>query len=91
VARHICTEQEGLIPKLDGGDEEYFYDNPNVFLPDSKNEEGGQEFEFDDVGVRRPTPIDHASIKYIFRDETWSQCTNEYVLGAIPFTMISLV
>jgi hypothetical protein len=80
------TEQEGLIPELDGG-EEYFYDNPEVFLPESESEDAGhEEFEADDDGVRRPTPIDYASIKYLFREETWSQCTNEYAPEALPFT-----
>jgi hypothetical protein len=81
------TEQEGLIPELDAANEDYFYDNFEDFLPESgSEEEGHEEFEVDDVGVRRPTPIDHASIKYIYREETWSQSTNEYAPEVLPFT-----
>jgi hypothetical protein len=78
--------EQTLVPELDGGDEDYFYDNPEKNFPSSDNEdEGHEEFKVDDGGVRRPIPIDPNSIKHIFREETWSQSTNEYALGMLHF------
>ena len=38
-----------------------------------------------EISTRRHCPIDPNSIKYLFRDETWTQLSNEYEPSPIPF------
>jgi hypothetical protein len=35
---------------------------------------------------RSNVPIDPNSVKHVYRDETWTQFTNEYAPGTLPFT-----
>jgi hypothetical protein len=71
---------------LNFDDDDFFYDNPELLLSDSEVEEQGQqEVEVQQGSRRQPTVIDENSIKHIFREQTWSQSTNEYSEGALPF------
>jgi hypothetical protein len=81
------TAEEGAGPECFFETEEFFFDNPELLFSESENEEEGEEeFQVDEGGVRIRGAGDPYSIKYLFRDETWSQCTNEYAPGTLPFT-----
>jgi hypothetical protein len=76
----------GFYPEHDVDEEELFYENPELEQLDSEDEEDMPE-EVQVLGgfIRPPTVPDPTSIKHIFREETWSQSTNEYAQGALPF------
>jgi hypothetical protein len=60
-------------PELQLQEEGLYYDNPELFFSESENEEHMEdEFHFHEDGVRQSNSIDPNSIKYLYREETWS-------------------
>jgi hypothetical protein len=85
-ARISKAQQGSIAPELDFEEDELFYDNPELVVLDSDDEEQGEiEVEVQGSSRRGPTIIDPNSLKHIFREETWSQSTNEYEHLPLPF------
>ena len=75
-----------VAPELDVGKDNFFYDNLELVLSDSENEEEeAEEFHVDDGGRQASIAVDQNSIRDIFQKETWSQCSNEYATRVLPF------
>jgi hypothetical protein len=86
---HVHAPQShaiGFAPELDFDEEDIFYDNLELAISDSQDEEQSEEeVEVQQGSRRQPTVVDENSIKHLFREETWSQSTNEYAQRALPF------
>ena len=76
----------GFYLEHDVDEEELFYENFELEQSDSEDEEDGPK-EVQVLGgfIRPPTVPNPTSIKHKFREETWSQSTNEYAQGALPY------
>jgi hypothetical protein len=84
----LDSTQNARLPEVDGySDEDDFYDNTECMLLDCDIDDGVEGKVQDAASAERSNiPINPNSVKHVYRDETWTQFTNEYAPGTLPFT-----